>query len=71
MDPMSIVEDTERTRFCQQTDKVIPVYPPFQLRWSGGYNKIWIKISMISFKNMTVWKCRLESDGHFVLVLMY
>ena len=35
MDPMSIVEDTERTRFCPQrdrrmdgqTDKVKPVYP--------------------------------------------
>ena len=38
MDPMSIVEDTERTRLCPQTDKVIPVYPTFQLRWSGGYN---------------------------------
>ena len=21
-----------------QMDKVIPVYPPYQLRWSGGYN---------------------------------
>ena len=46
MDPMSIVEDTERTQFCPQTDrrtdrqmdKVIPVNPPYQLRWSGGYN---------------------------------
>ena len=36
IDPMSIVKDTERTRFCPQTDrrtdgqtdKVIPVYPP-------------------------------------------
>ena len=27
MDPMSIVEDTERTRFCPQTDTVKPVYP--------------------------------------------
>ena len=25
---MSIVEDTERTRFCPQTDKMKPVYPP-------------------------------------------
>ena len=29
MDPTSIVEDTEWTRFCPQTDKVKPVYPPF------------------------------------------
>ena len=44
MDPMSIVEDTERTRFCPQmdrwtsgqTDKVIPVYPLFNLVEAGG-----------------------------------
>ena len=33
MAPTSIVEDTERTRFCPQTS-----IPPFQLLWSGGYN---------------------------------
>ena len=40
MDPMSIVEDTERTRFCPQTDRRTRwnQYTPFQLRWSGGYN---------------------------------
>ena len=51
-DPMSIVEDTERTRFCPQTDRRTDgrtdrrtdgqgdtSIPPFQLRWSGGYNK--------------------------------
>ena len=49
MDPMSIVEDTERTRFCPQTDRRTDrqtdrrtdgqgdtSIPPFQLRWSGG-----------------------------------
>ena len=44
MDPMSIVEDTERTRFCPQTDrqtdgqtdKVKPVYPPFNFVETGG-----------------------------------
>ena len=44
MDPMSIVEDTERTRFCPQTDrrmdgqtdKVIPVYPPINFVEAGG-----------------------------------
>ena len=48
MDPASILEDTERTRFCSQmdrqtdgqTDKVKPVYPP-STSLSGGY-----KISM-------------------------
>ena len=47
MDPMSIVEDTERTRFCPQTDRRTDgqgdtSVPPFQLRWSGGYNYHWI-----------------------------
>ena len=44
MDPASIVEDTERARFCPQTDrqtdgqtdKVKPVYPPFSLVEVGG-----------------------------------
>ena len=27
MDPVCIVEDTERTQFCPQTDKVKPIYP--------------------------------------------
>ena len=44
MDPSSIVEDTERTRFCPrtdrrpagQTDKVKPVYPPFNFVEVGG-----------------------------------
>ena len=51
MDPTSILEDTERTRFCPQTDRRTDGWtdrwtdgqgetciPPFQLRWSGGYN---------------------------------
>ena len=38
MDPMSIVEDTEQTQFCQQTDRVKPVYPPFNFVETGGYN---------------------------------
>ena len=40
MDPTSIVEDTKRTRFCPQTDrrtdKVKPVYPPFNFVEAGG-----------------------------------
>ena len=39
MDPMSIVEDTERTRFCPQTDKVKPVYTPFNFVEAGGIIK--------------------------------
>ena len=39
MDSMSIVEDTERTRFCPQTDKVKPVYPPFNFAEVGGVLK--------------------------------
>ena len=47
MDPMSILEDTEQTRFCPQTDrliygqtdKVIPVYPPFNFVEAGGIIK--------------------------------
>ena len=43
MDPMSIVEDTERTRFCPQTDRRTDgqgdtSIPHYQLRCSGGYN---------------------------------
>ena len=42
IDPMSIVEDTEWTRFCPQTDRRTRwyQYTPFQLRWSGGYNNL-------------------------------
>ena len=41
MDPLSIVEDTEQTRFCAQTDRWTDgqgetSIPPFQLPWSGG-----------------------------------
>ena len=35
MDPMSIVEDTERTRFCPQTDKVKPVFSAANLALAG------------------------------------
>ena len=42
MDPTSIVEDAERTRFCPQMDRRTDgqgetSIPPFQLHWSGGY----------------------------------
>ena len=46
LDPTSIVEDTERTPFCPQTDRGTDGLgetniPPFQLRWSRGYDEIW------------------------------
>ena len=31
--------DSVHRRTDGQTDKVIPVFPPYQLRWSGGYNQ--------------------------------
>ena len=39
MHPTSIVEYTEQTRFCPQTDRRTRwyQYTPFQLRWSGDY----------------------------------
>ena len=47
MDPTNIVEDTERTRFCPQTDrrtdgqtdKVKPVYPPFNFVEAEGITR--------------------------------
>ena len=43
MDPMSILEDTERTRFCPQTDKVIPVYP-LSTSLKRGYKNTCVKL---------------------------
>ena len=49
MDTANIVEDTEQTRFCPQTDrrkdKVNPVYS-FQLRWEGGIIIVNTEISL-------------------------
>ena len=41
LDPTSIVEDTEGTQFCPQTDRRTDEQgetsiPPFQLHWKGG-----------------------------------
>ena len=44
MDPTSIVEDTERTRFCPQTDKVKPLYPPFNFIEARGIIILNLKI---------------------------
>ena len=46
-DPVSIVEGIEWTRFCPQTDRDRrteeqgeTIIPPFQLRWSRGYDNM-------------------------------
>ena len=46
MDPTSIVEDTERTPFCPQTDKVKPAYPSFNFVEAGRITRMWIKRTM-------------------------
>ena len=54
---MSIVEDTERTQFCPQTDrrtdrqmdKVIPVYPAFNFVEAGGH-----------YTRHTFWSCLIR-----------
>ena len=60
IDPMSIVENTERTQFCPQTDRRTDgqgdtSIPPFQLRWSGGYNHCQIKLKLYKVYLMTLW----------------
>ena len=54
MDPTSIVEDTERTRFCpqtdRQTDKVKPVYPPFNFVEAEGI--INVNLSLMRFSDI-------------------
>ena len=48
MDPTSIVEDTEQTPFCPQTDKVKPVYPPFTFVEAWGIIKeIFLRMGML------------------------
>ena len=69
MDLMSIIEDTERTRFCPQTDrrtdgqtdKVIPVYPPFNFVEAGGIiiHHLFIhKHSMLDYWLMCPYPCQ-------------
>ena len=56
MDPASIVEDTERTRFCPQMDRQTRwnQYTPLQLCWAGGYNKI---------IELLVYKCHFSNTS--------
>ena len=60
MDLTSNVEDTERTRFCPQTDgQGETSIPPFQLLWRGRYNK-----SRAHFLSLARSKLRLCSANH-------
>ena len=51
MDPTSIVEDTERTRFCPQTERRTDGrtdgQTDFQLRWSGVFNMLHLGMAVI------------------------
>ena len=66
---MSIVEDTERTRFCPQMDRRTDgqgdtSIPPFQLRWSGGYKKCHPFTLFPTFDSRTY--DRHEAYSHFL-----
>ena len=61
MDAMSILEDTERTRFCPQTDifqtdKVKPVYPPFNFVEAEGILSRELGPSGVSPNQRSRWK---------------
>ena len=71
MDPTSIVEDTEQTRFCPltdgwtdgQTDKVKSVYPPFNFVEARGI----IKINSETFKGHNVnWSCWIAATQNII-----
>ena len=67
IDPATIVEDTERTRFCPQMDwrtdgQGKTSIPPYQLRWSGGYNN---GVSGV-FSECRRSSCSLFSDNGLV-----
>ena len=67
---MSIVEDTERTQFCPQTerrrdeetDKVKPVYPPFNFVEAGGIMKCANKIEPFDVSLFSISK-KLSTNG--------
>ena len=49
--------NTERTRFCTQTDKMKPVYP-LQLRWAGGIIMLWwLSGKTNAITPITHWPC--------------
>ena len=56
MDPMSIVEDTEQTRFCPQTDGQGETSKPlFQLCWSGGIIMINVTGKSVGYPQVNCW----------------
>ena len=72
MDPVSIVEDAERTQFCPQTEdrRTVgqgetgipppppPPPPPLQLRWAVGYTETGIG-DIHRYLNITTTKCHV------------
>ena len=62
MDPTSIVEDTEQTWFCLQTDRVKPVYPPFNFIEAGGIKSFVViyyqKCLKINKMNVIIMDCK-------------
>ena len=69
MGPASAVEDTDRTRFCPQTDRRTrwSQYTPFQLHWSWRYNDLWqhwIPCHMVSGRQMTKAYLMVIIIGH-------
>ena len=77
MDPVSIVEDTERTWFCPQTDRRTDgqgdtSLPPFQLRWSGGYNYVLTGVNPISNRLLDMYLyCREKPKAWYHILITW
>ena len=69
MDLASIVEDTERTRFCPLTDRRTRwnLNTPCQLHWRGGYNKSAVSSVIFCYHQ----KCVLMKKVYIVSCLTY
>ena len=65
MDLASIVEDTEQTRFCPQTDKVKPVYRS-STSLSEGYDKACYKIMCTLFGTFRIFNQSVEASMYAI-----
>ena len=74
MDPMSIVEDTERTRFCPQTDRRTRwnQYTPLSTSLKRGVScKRPTTLNCLDLISVTQWKTRCAiSESDYWLILM-
>ena len=76
MDPTSIVEDTERTRFFPQTDrrtdgqtdKVKPVYTPFNLVEAEGIHVI-IVACLFPWKTIYGWYSQYIPGNMYIVCI--